>query len=89
MRLSGSLNQKTAYKLNDSLIPIILKYGIKNMVYNFNELDNLDEVGFNTLLSGYNAILHNNGKVLAVNNKFNLNFINIETELGALDKLKV
>ena len=90
VRLMGSLNKLTSYKLVDTLIPIIESQGIKNLVYNFTELNSIDEVGSNTLLLGYNAILNNNGKVLVVNNRFNLEYFKeVNNELSALNILKI
>jgi len=90
VRLIGSLNKLTSYKLVDTLIPIIVSQGIKNLVYNFNELTSIDDVGSKTLLLGYNAILNNNGKVLVVNNRFNLqHFKEVNNELSALNILKI
>lgn len=90
VRLIGSLNKLTANKLTDTLIPIIISQGIKNLVYNFNELKSIDETGFKTLLLGYNAILSNNGEVLVVNNRFNLEYFKeVNNELSALKILKV
>ena len=90
VRLIGSLNKLTSYKLIDTLIPIITNQGIKNLVYNFDELKSIDEVGSKTLLLGYNAILNNNGKVLVVNNRFNLEYFKeVNNELSALNILKI
>lgn len=90
VRLIGSLNKLTANKLVDSLIPIIVSQGIKNLVYNFTELSSVDEVGFKTLLLGYNAIINNNGNVLVVNNHFHLEYFKeVNNELSALKILKV
>lgn len=90
VRLIGSLNELTANKLSNTLIPIIVSKGIKNLVYNFSELNSIDEVGSKTLLLGYNAILNNNGKVLVVNNRFNLKYFKeVNNELSALNILKI
>ena len=90
VRLIGSLNKLTANKLVDVLIPIINKHGIKNMVYNFSDLKSIDNHGNNALLEGYNAIINNYGKVLVVNNRFNLeNFKEVKDELSALNILKI
>lgn len=90
VRLIGSLNKLTANKLVGSLIPIIVSQGIINLVYNFNELKSIDEVGYKTLLLGYNAIINNNGNVLVVNNRFNLKYFKeVKNELSALKILKV
>ena len=90
VRIIGSLNKLTSSKLVDILIPIIISQGIKNLVYNFDELDSIDEVGGKSLLLGYNAILNNNGKVLVINNKFNLEYFKeVDNELNALNILKI
>ncbi len=90
VRLKGALTQITADKLNDTLIPIIINNGIKNLVYNINELKSIDEIGKKILLMGNNAVLNNKGKVLMVNNKFDIeNIREISSELVALDILKV
>ena len=90
VRIIGSLNKLTSSKLVDILIPIIISQGIKNLVYNFDELDSIDEVGGKSLLLGYNAILNNNGKVLVINNKFNLEYFKeVDNELSALNILKI
>ena len=90
VRLIGSLNELNAHKLIDTLLPIIIHHGIKYLVYNFRELSSIDEVGNNSLLLGYNAILNNKGYVLVVNNKFKLkHFKETKNELTALEILKV
>ena len=90
VRIIGSLNVFTSSKLEESLIPIIITQGIKNLVYNFSDLKSIDEVGNKTLLLCYNAILNNNGKVLVVNNKFNLEYFKeVDNELSALNILKI
>ncbi len=90
VRLIGSLDKITTTKLIDSLIPIIIKHGIRYLVYNFNELNNLDDVGYKSLLMAYNAINKNNGKVLVVNNRFDIKeFVEVSNELKALELLKI
>lgn len=90
VRLTGSLNKNTSYKLTDTLVPLIVSQGIKNLVYNFDELLTIDDIGGKSLLMGYNAVVNNNGNVLVVNNRFNLTYLKeIENELTALKLLKV
>lgn len=90
VRLIGSLNKLTSNKLYDTLIPIITNQGIKNLVYNFSELDTIDDDGFKILLLGYNEILNNNGNVLVVNNRFNLKYFKeVDNELSALKILRI
>ena len=90
VRLMGSLNELNAHKLLDTLLPIVVKQGIKYLVYNLDELISIDDVGKKSLLLGYNAILNNKGNVLVVNNRFNLeHFKETKNELTALEILKV
>ena len=90
VRLIGSLNEFSAHKLINTLLPIIVQHGIRYLVYNFSELSSIDDVGNKSLLLGYNAILNNNGNVLVVNNRFNLeHFKETKNELTALEILKV
>ena len=90
VRLIGSLNELSAHKLLDTLLPIIVKHGIRYLVYNFDELVSIDDVGKKSLLLGYNAILNNHGNVLVVNNRFKLEYFKeTKNELTALDILKV
>ena len=90
VRLSGSLNKLTTNKFINTLFPVVKDYGIKNLVYNLEDLKSIDESGFKTLLKVYNAILDNYGKVLVVNNKFNLKYLKeVNNELSALNILKI
>ena len=90
VRIIGSLNELNAHRLIDSLLPIIVRHGIRYLVYNFEELKSIDDVGKKSLLLGYNAILNNNGNVLVVNNRFNLeHYKETKNELTALEILKV
>ena len=90
VRLEGSLNKLTKDKLTNLLIPKIKKYGIKNLVYNLDLLTSIDEIGYKTLLMGYDEIINNSGDVLIVNNRFNLKFFKeVNNELSALKILKI
>lgn len=95
-RLSGNLNKKASYKLNNYLIPVLLKHKIKYLVYNLFLLDKIDDVGLRALLNTKCAIRKNKGKIYLceVNDELKryINKINInktETELTALELLKV
>ena len=90
VRLIGSLNKLTLHVINDTLIPIVKNNGIKNLVYNFDNLMSIDDEGFKSLLDCYNEIINNSGDVLVVNNKFKLCFFKeIDNELSALNILKI
>lgn len=90
VRVNGSLKKTTINIFNDKLIPLIKDSGIKNLVYNFDNLICIDEDGFNSLLNTYNEILNNNGNLLVVNNKFKLKYFKeVNNELSALKILKI
>ena len=81
---------KTSNKLIDTIIPTIKDYGIKNIVYNFEYLSSIDEIGYKSLLLTYDEIINNKGCILVVSNKFNLRYFReIDNELSALKILRV
>ena len=89
VRFIGSLNRLTNDKIID-LISIIKRNGIKYLVYNFDNLESIDDIGYKSLLLCYNEIINNNGNLLVVNDKFNLeNMKEVNNELSALKILKI
>lgn len=62
-RLKGNLSKKSTYKINSYLLPTLMKYKIKYLVYNFYELDDIDEYGLEALLNTKAAIKTNKGKI--------------------------
>jgi len=63
VRLDGILNRSTSYKLNNYLVPVILKHKIKYLVYNCFLLESIDECGLDALLNTKCAIRTNKGKL--------------------------
>lgn len=61
VRLDGKLNRTTTYKINNYLIPILLKHQIKNLVLNFYKLEDLDDSGIDAMLNAKYAIKTNKG----------------------------
>ena len=61
VRLDGMLHRGSTYKINNYLIPVILKHKIKYLVYNLYNLNDLDESGMDALLNSEQAIKNNNG----------------------------
>ncbi len=61
VRIKGNLNRRTSFKLNNFLVPAILKHKIKYLVYNLYNLDNIDNIGLNALEKGSRAIKANQG----------------------------
>lgn len=62
-RLSGNLTRKNSYKVNNYLVPVILKHKIKYLVYNFFELNKIDESGVSAILNTKCAIRSNKGQI--------------------------
>lgn len=63
VRLKGTLNRKSSYKLNNYLIPVLLKHKIKYLVYNLFDLIGIDEAGVDAILNTKCAIKANKGKI--------------------------
>lgn len=61
VRLSGYLDKDTYLKFSNYLLPMVLKQGIKYMLYDLNDLISIDTQGLNALLNGKKAIENNNG----------------------------
>lgn len=61
VRLSGQLTKNTVDKLNEEVTNLIKDNGIKNVVFNINNLDVIDMKGINALLYNYELIRNNNG----------------------------
>lgn len=49
-RLKGILDRKASYKINNYLNPVIKKHEIKNLVYNFEKLEMVDNSGIEALI---------------------------------------
>lgn len=91
LRLKGNLNESTSKKFEEYTFPVIKDYGIKYLVINLSELVSLDDYGKNSLEKSGLLIGNNDGRVLLINNKnnINLNYESITDELVALDLLKI
>ena len=95
-RLRGNLTRKGSYKLNNYLVPVILKHKIKFLVYNLYELTGIDKSGCDALRNTKCAIRANKGKLYLceVPEEFNkeikkLRIKETASELSALDLLEV
>lgn len=64
VRLSGILNGDTCSTFNKELNELISINGIKYVLINLNGLEYVDRYGIDTIISNYNSILRNNGKLL-------------------------
>jgi len=96
VRLEGILNRRSSYKLNNYLVPVILKHKIKYLVYNMYLLKDIDESGLDALLNTKCAIRTNKGKIclceVSKNLEKNIKRLRIRktaNELTALDLIEV
>ena len=96
VRLDGKLNRTNSYKINNYLVPVILKHKIRYLVYNFFGLIDIDEDGMDALLNTKYAIKTNKGIICLcevnknINNKLNkLKIKQIDNELSALKIIEV
>lgn len=95
-RLSGSLSRKGSTKLNNYLVPVILKHKIKYLVYNLFDLMEIDDSGIEAMLNTKCAIRANKGKIVLceVPKEFNkdirkLHIKETANELSALNLIQV
>lgn len=63
VRLSGVLDRKVSYKINNYIVPTVLKHKIKYLVFNLLELQDIDGSGMDSLLNTKCAIRTNRGKI--------------------------
>lgn len=77
VRLSGILNKKNIDKLTE-VIHFQKEVGIKNIVFNINELQDMDRAGKGALISSFNLCKKSNGQ----------SFICLSDNVNLLNKLK-
>lgn len=63
VRLKGILDRKASYKINNYIVPVVLKHKVKYLVFNLYELESIDESGLDSLLNVKCAIRANKGKI--------------------------
>jgi len=63
VRLNGTLDRKVSYKLNNYVVPVVLKHKIKYLVFNLSLLKDIDESGMDAMLNTKCAIKTNKGKI--------------------------
>ncbi len=68
VRLSGTLNKNTVYKLNKKVTNIVKESGIRNIVFNFSNLKYIDFKGINTIFFNYELCKKNDGKSMFCGN---------------------
>ena len=94
VRLEGLVNHKISYKINNILVPKILEKGIKYLVFNLYDVDDIDEFGLDALLNCKCAIKANKGKICLceipdyIKKKINkLKIFKVQNEINALSKV--
>lgn len=63
VRLKGVLDRKVCYKINNYIVPVVLKHKVKYLVFNLFDLKDIDELGMDSLLNVKCAIKVNKGKI--------------------------
>ena len=63
VRLSGNLTKDTVSILNDKVTNLVNRVGIRHVVFNVENLDNIDYKGISTLLYNYEIVKRNEGHV--------------------------
>ena len=100
IRIDGEITRKNIYKLNEEIIPVVLKHGLKYIVLNLEKVSYIDELGIDTLInlntlvkrSGGESCLCNliNEKIKITVNESKLNnMYKTKNELSALELFKV
>lgn len=96
VRLDGALNRNTTYKINNYLVPVLLKHKIRYLVFNLYNLSDMDEDGIDAILNTKCAIKQNKGIILLceVNKMLNkrvskLKIKKTESELTAFKVIEV
>lgn len=90
VRLSGKLNRKNITKLNREVISLLKTAGIKNIVFNINDLEYIDKYGKNAILNSFRICAHNKGQgFICINNnkKDNFKLTNIKNTKVINDEL--
>ncbi len=64
IRLFGSLERKTTYKINNYIVPALVKHKIKNIIYNLENLKNIDEAGVDAILNTKCIMRKNKGNII-------------------------
>ena len=85
VKLEGQLNNKTSYKINNYLIPVLVKQNIQNIVLNITKIDSFDKDGIKAIKNIKKVIKHNKGSLFLnaiddLNNLKHLHLINIPSD---------
>lgn len=62
VRLDGELTKKTASELENNVIPVVLKHGIRFVVVNLDRVNLIDTKGIEALMELNDVAVKNNGR---------------------------
>lgn len=90
IRLFGELTKKTRKKLNNEVWDLLINVGIRNVVFNLENVNKMDDSGYKTLIKCYEVCAKNHGKAMVClsKNKFDYDLkpFNVVTdELAAVN----
>lgn len=63
IRLKGNLVRRTNYKINNYIVPLLVKHKIKYVIYNLKNLKGIDESGTDAILNTKCKIRNNKGRI--------------------------
>ena len=63
IRLKGEINEVTSKIISEEIDPLIEENGIKNVVFNLKEINNIDNKGIATIYECYNRLNERNSDI--------------------------
>ncbi len=64
VRLKGNLDRRNTAKLNSEVVKFLKRVGIKNIVFNINDLEYMDRYGEKALINSFKICQGNKGQTL-------------------------
>lgn len=96
IRLDGNLSRRTNYKINNYIMPVLIKHQIRYVIYNLKNLKSIDESGVDAILNTKIEVKKNKGIIYLseVNERITsklkrLRIPKLENEETAFKKLEV
>ena len=74
VRLFGELTKKTRKKFNKEVFDLLINIGVKNVVFNLENVYKMDDSGYKNLIKCYNISSKNNGNSMICLNKNKSNY---------------
>ena len=93
VRLNGVLNNKSSYKINNYIIPVINKHNLKKVIFNLKDLKSLDTSGIYSILNTKCTMKKNKGQMylcaLSKEIELKLKHLHIKTKSSEQEILKL